>query len=167
MSTSLPQRERCLQEGCQSGPCPHKHPASGNQADRKPPWGGLEWEAVFIDPAFGKGGRPEGGWTCSRAEHSLTVPLQPPAPLPLPVTSPPHSETLLSRLQVPTLPTSTSSLSSSVCPFPAPGEEACERLHCCVQQCGRGFPSLLARVQQDTAWFPGVRGCVPPSGERP
>lgn len=26
---------------------------------------------------------------------------------------------------------------------------------------------FLARVQQDTARFPGVRGWVPPSGERP
>ena len=45
---------------------------------------GLGWEAVFIDPAFGKGGRPEGGWTCSRAEHSLTVPLPSPCPSPAP-----------------------------------------------------------------------------------
>lgn len=56
------------------------------------------------------------------------------------MTSPPHSETLLSRLQVPTLPTSAPSL--SICPFPAPGEEDCEGLPCCVQQCGRGFPFL-------------------------
>ena len=89
---------------------------------------------VLIDPAFGKGGRPEGRWACPSAPRSLTI-VPPPRPLLLPVASPPHLETLLSRLQAPTLPTSSPFLSSSVCPFPHRVKRRVNTSCRCLQLC--------------------------------
>ena len=152
VSTSLPQRERCLHEGCQTGPCPHKHAASGNQAARKPPWAagaGRGWGAGMGCVHRSRGLR-EGGLASGRTDG---LPCWALTDRPTGVTLPLSRSLWPHRLiwkpsslgsMCPHLTTSTPSL--SICPFPAPGEEEWERLHCCVQQCGRASLLFLARV---------------------
>ena len=138
MSTSFPRREQCLLRDRQTGPCAHRHPASVNQPDRKPP---SRVPCVNRPSLRGRGAGPSEDARAPAPDTHCPFPCPSPVPVLLPVVSAPQ-EPLLSRLRAPTFPTSTPSPSTSICLFPRQVKRRANVPHWCFQQCRRGFLSL-------------------------